>query len=259
MTIDLDHAYVDGRRGLNPRDFIVPQDPRVQAIAGQIVEKLGGQDTPAARLREAYNYVTLNVRYVADMTQFGYEEVWQMPDSTLKRGIGDCEDLSFLLCSLLRALGIRAGVTFGTFKGVGHAWVEAYVDGSGGVLESTSGQPFAGFADSSGYAVEEAYAAEASGLAPGDPLAALLVYALPGLALLGVGAFLMIDDAHDAFKMELSTSTCEGQPGKHGMLKGVTIPGLGPHIHHWWIGLILVIIAIMLIAIGVVMWMLKYL
>ena len=259
MTAQLGEAYVDGRCGLNPRDFIKPQDPQVQAIARQIVEKLAGQDSQEARLREAYNYVTLNVKYASDMSVYGFEEVWAMPSEALKRGVGDCEDLSFLLCSLLRTLGIRAGVTFGTYKGVGHAWVEAFLDGSGGIRESTSGQRFSGFADPSGYTVEESYAAEASSLVQDDPVMALFVYALPGLTLLGVGAFLMIDDAHDAFKMELSTSTCQGQPGKHGLLKGVTIPGLGPHIHHWWIGVILVILAIVLIAIGVVMWMLKYL
>jgi hypothetical protein len=250
----LDHAYVDGRRGLNPADFITPQDPSVQAVAAALVEKLGQDDSPAARLREAYNFVTLNVRYVLDMTQYGYEEVWAMPDETLKRRMGDCEDLSFLLCSLLRALGVPARVVFGEYKGVGHAWVEASVDGTGGILESTSGQPFSGFSDPAGYSVEGV-----SGAGPEDPISALIVYLAPGMILFGVGAFLMIDDAHDAFKFELSESTCPGKPGKHGVLTGVTIPGLGPHLHHWWWGLLLVILSIIILAVGVLLWMLKYL
>jgi hypothetical protein len=69
----------------------------------------------------------------------------------------------------------------------------------------------------------------------------------------------MIDDAHDAFKMELSESLTEGHPGEQGVLKGVTVPGLGPHIHHWWIGILLVILSIILLAVGVLLWMLKYL
>ncbi|MDP2104662.1 MAG: hypothetical protein Q8J76_01605, partial [Desulfobulbaceae bacterium] len=60
-------------------------------------------------------------------------------------------------------------------------------------------------------------------------------------------------------KMGLSTSTTEGEPGKHGILTGVTIPGLGPHIHHWWLGVLLVILGIIILALGVVLWMLKYL
>jgi len=256
MTVDLDHAYVDGRSGLNPNDFVRPDDPLVQAVARKIIEKLGAQDSMANRLREAYNFVTLNIRYVSDMTQFHYEEVWQMPDSTLKRRMGDCEDLSFLLCSLLRALGVDARMVFGVYKGVGHAWVYAEADGVGGILESTSGQPFTGFADPAGYNVEEGYGAQ---VWPPDPVMGFVVYIVPGLVLFSVGAFLMIDDAHDAFKLELSTSTCEGEPGKHGVCTGATFPGLGPHVHHWWWGLLLVVLSIIILAVGVLLWMLKYL
>lgn len=258
-TPALDHAYVDGRRGLNPADFIVPQDPSVQAVAAVILQKLGQEGSPANRMSEAYNFVTLNCTYVSDMAQFGYEEVWQMPDSTLRRRMGDCEDLSFLLCSLLLALDVQARVVFGMYKGVGHAWVEASVDGAGGILESTSGQPFSGFADPAGYSVEGVWGAGTWSTGPEDPLMTLIVYLAPGLILFGVGAFLMIDDAHDAFKFGLSESTCEGKPGKHGVLTGVTIPGLGPHVHHWWIGLLLVVLSIIVLAVGVLLWMLKYL
>lgn len=248
-------AYKDGRLGLNPADFVTPDDPAVQAVAGLIMAKLGEEDNSASRLREAYNYVTLNVRYVTDTHAFGYEEVWQKPSSTLQRGLGDCEDTSFLLCSLLQALGIRSRVVFGEWKGKGHAWVEAEVDGAGGgILETTSGQPFTGFADPTAYQVEGG-----AGSVVEDPLMAMLVYVSPGLAMFGVGAFLMLDDAHDAFKMELSVSTTEGHPGEHGVLTGATIPGLGPHLHHWWIGLLLVMLSIIVLAVGVILWMLKYL
>lgn len=251
----LNHAYVDGRRGLNPAHFITPQDPAVQAVAASIISKLGSNDSSQARMREAYNYVTLNIRYVADVTEYGYPEVWAMPSETLKRGVGDCEDLSFLLCSVLHALRIPARVVFGSWRGTGHAWVETAFDGSSGILETTSNQPFTGFADPTDYRAESV-----QGAAPlDDPFTAFLLYLSPGLIAFGLGAFLMIDDAHDAFKMELSTSTTPGEPGKHGVLRGVTIPGLGPHIHHWWIGILLVILGIILLAVGVVLWMLKYL
>lgn len=246
----LDHAYVDGRN-LDPNKFINPEDPSVQAVAASIVNKAGADGM--ARLREAYNYVTANIKYVTDKQQWGYPEVWAMPDETLKRGLGDCEDTSFLLCSLLLALGINARVVFGEYKGQGHAWVETWFDGTGGILETTSGQPFTGFADSAAYSAETQV-----GAGPEDPLMALIVYLAPGLALFGIGAFLMIDDAQDAFKMGLSTSTMEGEPGKHGILAGATIPGLGPHIHHWWLGILLVILGIIILALGVVLWLLKF-
>jgi len=247
----LDHAYINGRRGLDPNKFITPDDPAVQAVAAAIAAKAGTDSS--ARLSGAYNYVTANIKYVTDKTQWGYLEVWQMPDETLKRGLGDCEDSSFLLCSLLLALGINARVVFGEHKGKGHAWVEAWFDSTGGILETTSGQPFTGFADSTGYSAEQT----TGPVGPEDPLMALMVYLAPGFICFGVGAVLMIDDCQDAFKMELSTYG--DKPGKHGILKGVAIPGLGPHIHHWWIGILLVILGIILIALGVVLWMLKYL
>lgn len=247
----LDHAYIDGRY-LDPNKFITPDDPSVQAVAVSIINKIGDQDSLDARLREAYNYVALNIRYVTDKQQYGYPEVWAMPDETLKRGLGDCEDSSFLLCSLLHSLGVDARVVFGEHKGQGHAWVEAWINGAGGILETTSDQPFTGFADPGAYSAERSVGA----YAPEDPLMAFLVYIAPGLGLFGLGAFLMLDDAQDAFKI---VSTWGKEPGKHGILRGVAIPGLGPHIHHWWIGIILVILGIILMALGVVLWMLKYL
>jgi len=249
----LDHAYINGRRGLDPNKFITPDDPAVQAVAALIISKVGTDSS--ARLSGAYNYVTANIKYVTDKQQYGYPEVWAMPDETLKRGLGDCEDSSFLLCSILLALGINARVVFGEHKGQGHAWVEAWFDSTGGILETTSAQPFTGFADPTGYSAEQSFGVAG----PEDPLMAFMVYLAPGFICFGIGAVLMIDDCHDAFKMELSTSTTPGQPGKHGFLKGATIPGLGPHIHHWWLGILLVILGIILLALGVVLWMLKYL
>ncbi|MBA7654219.1 hypothetical protein ES703_62095 [subsurface metagenome] len=247
----LDHAYPNGRY-LDPNTFITPKDPAVQAVGASIISKLGDQDSLDARLREAYNYVSLNIKYVLDKTQFGLPEVWMMPSETLKRGIGDCEDSSFLLCSLLLALSVPARVVFGVHKGSGHAWVEAWIDGTGGILETTSDQPFTGFADPSGYGVDRTF----GDLQKEDPFMAFLVYIAPGLGLFAIGAFLMLDDAQDAFKI---VSTYGKEPGQHGVLKGVAIPGLGPHIHHWMIGLFLVIISIIILVLGVVLWMLKFL
>jgi hypothetical protein len=180
-----------------------------------------------------------------------------MPDECLKRGMGDCDDTAFLMCSLLQALGVRARVVLGEWKGGGHAWVEAWVDGQGGILETTTMQPFSGFADPTNYVAS--YVTSTGQGPTEDPFVSLFVYVLPGVIMFGTGAFLMIDDAQDAFKLDLSESLTEGHPGEHGMLKGVTIPGLGPHIHHWWLGILLVILAIIVLAVGVVLWLLKYL
>jgi len=250
LSVSLDGAFLDGRLGLNPAQFITPQDPSIQALAQTIITGLE-EDTPQSRLVAAYNYVTLNIKYAEDMRSYGYEEVWQKPYLTLERKMGDCEDLSFLLCSLLQALGVRSQVVMGEWRGKGHAWVEAYLDSTGGILETTSGQPFTGFADPKDYSVVGQPPQE-------DPFLMFVAYATPGLILFGLGAFLMIDDAQDAFKI-ISDKEGVTEPGKHGFLAGLMFPELGPHLHHWTVGLLLVILGIILLAILLTIWMLKYL
>jgi len=65
-------------------------------------------------------------------------DFWQFPSETVSLGMGDCEDMSFLLCSILRhRLGPdEAYVTLGTFQGFGHAWVT--IDGPMPLLLETT-------------------------------------------------------------------------------------------------------------------------
>jgi hypothetical protein len=56
-------------------------------------------------------------------------ERWQYPDQTVERGGGDCEDLAILLCSLLRALGVKAYVRIAEFKSGVHAFNVFYYGG----------------------------------------------------------------------------------------------------------------------------------
>jgi|GEM_PF-2112392 hypothetical protein len=66
-------------------------------------------------------------------------DYWSFPAETLVTRIGDCEDASFLLASILRRRlpDTRVFVTIGLFDNYGHAWVT--VDGL--VLETTPGLP----------------------------------------------------------------------------------------------------------------------
>jgi len=65
-------------------------------------------------------------------------DYWNFPAETLALGVGDCEDASILLCSILRhRLGPNeVFVTVGEFENFGHAWVTV----NGIVLETTPGQ-----------------------------------------------------------------------------------------------------------------------
>ena len=102
----------------NLQDFVQPGNPDVLAIFSQY----GPGYWPL------YDFVCRNVNYRRDIGEF-----WQTPSETL-RGIGDCEDTSFLLTSLIRAGGQPSCyVALGSLGGYGHAWCQ--VDGQ--ILETT--------------------------------------------------------------------------------------------------------------------------
>ncbi len=99
------------------REFIQPSNPDVLAVYSQF-----GPDPWSL-----YDFVCRNIDYRRDVGEF-----WQVPSETLASKLGDCEDTSLVLCSLLRN-AINAHVALGIFQGYGHAWVEL----NGQILETT--------------------------------------------------------------------------------------------------------------------------
>lgn len=94
-----------------------------------------------------WDYVAKKIAYVYDKEAHGMPDFWMVPEETLSIKFGDCEDSTYLLCSLLLASGIspfcvRAilGLVYdknGNILG-GHAW-PCYLDEGGKwrFLEST--------------------------------------------------------------------------------------------------------------------------
>lgn len=70
-------------------------------------------------------------------------DFWNYPSETLRDRIGDCDDKSILLVSLLRARTpeIRSYVTVGTLRGAGHMWVTILSGSEPVVLETTTDSP----------------------------------------------------------------------------------------------------------------------
>ncbi|MBA7535588.1 hypothetical protein ES705_27846 [subsurface metagenome] len=100
------------------REFVQPDNPDVLAVYSQY-----GPD-----YWSLYDFVCRNINYRRDIGEF-----WQTPSETLK-GIGDCEDTSILLTSLIRAGGTpNCYVALGNLGGYGHAWCQ--LDGQ--ILETT--------------------------------------------------------------------------------------------------------------------------
>ena len=88
------------------QDFVQPDNPDVLAISSQYPDYWA-----------LYDFVCRNVDYRRDIGEF-----WQVPSETLVSKMGDCEDTSILLTSLLRCVGIDAHTAIGEYLGYGHAW-----------------------------------------------------------------------------------------------------------------------------------------
>ena len=130
-------------------ELITPDTEQIYGIWGE--ENLANLDRRTA-IWTAWNRIC-TLRYKGERG-----DVWSFPFQTLHRGYGDCEDVSFALCSLLRhndflspdevfvALG-----TYGRF-GDGHAWCVLSEDGKYYVLEATlSAAPNAAVEETSPY------------------------------------------------------------------------------------------------------------
>jgi transglutaminase-like putative cysteine protease len=93
-------------------------------------------------LISCFNYVSQQISYITDRQNYRFEEHWAFLVETLQRGMGDCEDTTFLLASLLLASGIDTNivrVAIGLFQNQGHAWVEVNTTDLGWIiLETTS-------------------------------------------------------------------------------------------------------------------------
>jgi predicted transglutaminase-like cysteine proteinase len=122
---------VDVKGFIEPRDSLV-----LDGIKTKV--NILPSDTPSQKAWKLMKYIYENYQYVYDHNQFGYNEYWQYPCETLQLGLGDCEDTSILLCTLLRAFGVEAYVHVGLVPQGGHAWV-SFVDsvGQNRLLEST--------------------------------------------------------------------------------------------------------------------------
>jgi predicted transglutaminase-like cysteine proteinase len=103
----------------------------LQGILGDPPYEVNRQGFDAIR-----DWVAYNIEYKPDEERAGKTDDWQTPGETLASPrVGDCEDFSILLCSLLRAYGIgaeRVYVVIGVdSKGGEHAFLmeDWYLDG----------------------------------------------------------------------------------------------------------------------------------
>jgi hypothetical protein len=87
------------------RNFIFPSDVILQKIiSDNNLQGITFHDT----VQNVQRWAVKNFHYIDDQSEFAVPEFWQMPFETIDIMVGDCEDVSFVIASLLRNAGIPA-------------------------------------------------------------------------------------------------------------------------------------------------------
>jgi len=93
-----------------------PGSQEVRTLALQLGRRFEARNFKQAR--KIYEYVRDEIHYMPDPLPF--EDI-QLPDITLRRLSGDCDDQAILLCSLLLAIGFETALFFADTDGDGMA------------------------------------------------------------------------------------------------------------------------------------------
>lgn len=106
------------------------KDPGVRQVAAQLVRDLPQYDT-LGEIRALHAFVRDSIRYTNDIRGV---ELLQTPRATLEMGVGDCDDKSVLLASLLESIGRPTrfvAVAFPPGNAFSHVLVETRFGSSG--------------------------------------------------------------------------------------------------------------------------------
>lgn len=108
------------------KQYITPKNAEVK----DAVERLFSSEWSKSygKFDAVREWVATQIKYRSDAAVHQASDYWQFPIETLECGTGDCEDLSLLLCTLLRASGVPEDdvyVAIGSRKGTNeyHAYV----------------------------------------------------------------------------------------------------------------------------------------
>jgi len=105
----------------NWQKYIRPESRRVRRWSRRVENMCQACDT--GRPIDAWDYVYENVEY-------RLSKKWKTPNETIRSGIGDCEDVTFLLASIFPAMGVDTHqivlgeIIFPDGKSEFHTWNE---------------------------------------------------------------------------------------------------------------------------------------
>ncbi len=116
-----------------PNEYITPGNPRVIEEARSI--QFAGEENEVEVAKKVWSHI-------ADKIDWKLSKEWKQPEETLVSGMGDCEDLVFLMLSILPNVGVTDAkmvigyLDDGIKEPYPHVWVN--VDG---VVMDPSGHP----------------------------------------------------------------------------------------------------------------------
>lgn len=137
----------------DPRVLITVNDPAVLAKVKEVTRLCR---TTEEKQQAIFEYVRKEIQYATEGNPKEYTyprsflrykfEFWQLPSETIQWGKGDCEDVSILLCTMMRMAGVspdNVRVVVGLLRTAeeeiigGHAWIEFKKGNTWYALEAT--------------------------------------------------------------------------------------------------------------------------
>lgn len=110
------------RDGDGEKDWMIqPENTEIEELAQDITS---GKDNIYTKSKALYNWLNKNIDYVRGSTGLPQHSLM-----TLQKGEGDCDEQSFLYCSLARSLGMPAWIELGILNDriidtwAGHGWI----------------------------------------------------------------------------------------------------------------------------------------
>lgn len=127
-------SLVSNRRPLGEEvyltEFVTPKTYLVEQLVSSLQSSIRER-----MIYECFDWVCRNIRYRSERG-----DVWYFPAEAIQLGRVDCEESSFITCSLLRACGLSSDeifVALGLHGRGGHAWCALLDNGKYWALETT--------------------------------------------------------------------------------------------------------------------------
>lgn len=110
------------------------KDPMIRELAQDIIADCASRDW-ACEVKMIQEWVKKNIKFVADVAEV---ETLQTPDLTLRQNLGDCDDQSILVASLLQSIGHPARfIAVDLGGGFSHVFTETPIGPYWAAVETT--------------------------------------------------------------------------------------------------------------------------